>query len=310
VFSIEPEPERGAARHLPVMSGEVLELLRPRGEELAIDCTLGLGGHSEALLEREGFAGRVIGIDRDQEALRRAQERLERFGSRFTAVHGSFGRLGELLEGQGCAAADAILFDLGVSSMQLDEAARGFSFRSEGPLDMRMDPSRGPSAAEMISELDAEELARVFWEYGEERRSRRVAEWIVRARSRGPITTTAELAEIVRKALGGKRGRIDPATKTFQALRIVVNDELGELKRGLSAAAKALKPGGRLAVISFHSLEDRIVKHFLRDLAAEGAQLLTKRPLTASAGEVEGNPRARSAKLRAAIIGPGTESAA
>jgi len=292
------------------MVREVLELLDPRGDQLVVDCTLGLGGHSEALLEREGFSGRVIGVDRDREALGRAGERLKRFGTRFTGVHGSFGRIGQVLEGLGCEAADALLFDLGVSSMQLDDAARGFSFRQEGPLDMRMDPSRGPSAADLISELDAAELARVFREYGEERRSRRAAEAIVRARESGEITTTVRLAEIVRKAVGGRAGRIDPATRVFQGLRIAVNDELGEIKRGLTAGAALLRPGGRLAAISFHSLEDRIVKRFLRELAGRGASLLTGKPRSASPEEVAANPRARSAKLRAARMAGGEGEAA
>ncbi len=287
------------------MVREVLELLDPRGDQLVVDCTLGLGGHSQAILEHAGFTGRVIGIDRDREALRRAGERLAGFGTRFTGVHGSFGRVGQLLEGQGCEAADALLFDLGVSSMQLDDPGRGFSFRFEGPLDMRMDPSRGPSAADLISELDAPELARVFREYGEERRSRRVAEAVVREREAEAITTTERLAEIVRKALGGRTGRIDPATRVFQGLRIAVNDELGEIKRGLSSGAKFLRPGGRLAAISFHSLEDRIVKRYLKELAAKGASLLTRKPVAPSLQEVDANPRARSAKLRVAITAGG-----
>jgi 16S rRNA (cytosine1402-N4)-methyltransferase len=221
-------------------------------------------------------------------------------------VHGNFGRLGELLEESGCAAADAVLFDLGVSSFQLEDARRGFSFRLDAELDMRMNPEGGPTAAELISALDAPDLARVLRDYGEERRSRRVAEAIVRERGARPIRTTAHLAEVVRRALGGKRGRIDPATRTFQALRIAVNDELGELERGLAAAEGCLAPGGRLAAISFHSLEDRIVKRFLRDLAARGAgRMVTRRPLRPSPEEVAANPRARSARLRAAVLGGG-----
>jgi 16S rRNA (cytosine1402-N4)-methyltransferase len=288
------------------MVAEVLSLLEPRGAEVVVDCTVGLGGHAEAILESEGFGGVVVGVDRDREALSRAEDRLRRFGSRFRPVHGNFGRLGELLEGTGCEVADAILFDLGVSSMQLEDAGRGFSFRRDGPLDMRMDPSRGRSAAELISRLDAPDLARVLRDYGEERRSRRVAEAIVREREGGPISTTGRLAEIVRGAVGGGSGRIDAATRTFQALRIAVNDELGELERGLRAAGTQLAPGGRLAVISFHSLEDRIVKRFLRDLARRGAaELMTKRPLRAGEQEVGANPRSRSAKLRAARVSGG-----
>ncbi len=293
------------------MVGEVLEFIAPSGQELVVDCTVGLGGHAEAILRHEGFAGRVLGIDRDAEALEAAGERLSGFGERFRPLRGNFARLGELLEESGCAVADAFLFDLGVSSLQLEEAARGFSFRREGPLDMRMDPSAGPSAADLVAELDAEALAGVLWEYGEERRSRRIAAAIVRERSRAPITTTARLAEVVRRAAGGRRGRIDPATRTFQALRIAVNDELSELEKGIEAAAAHMAPGGRLAVISFHSLEDRIVKRFLRDLAHRGgARLLTRRPRRPSREEVAANPRARSAKLRAARIEPAARAEA
>jgi 16S rRNA (cytosine1402-N4)-methyltransferase len=290
------------------MVAEVLDLLEPRGAGVIVDCTVGLGGHAEALLGAEGFGGVVVGIDRDEEALRKAADRLKRFGSRFRPVHGNFGRLGELLEGTGCGAADGILFDLGVSSMQLEDAARGFSFRREGPLDMRMDPSRGISAAELISRLDAPDLGRVLRDYGEERRSRRVAEAIVRERSSAPINTTGRLAEIVRTAVGGRGGKIDPATRTFQALRIAVNDELGELERGLREAGARLAAGGCLAVLSFHSLEDRIVKRFLKDLARRGiARLMTRRPLRPGDPEVGLNPRARSAKLRAARAIGGAE---
>ncbi len=293
------------------MVREVLELLDPRGAQLVVDCTVGLGGHAEAVLEREGFAGRVLGIDRDPAALEAAAERLKTYAERFRPVQGEFGRLGELLEGLGCGAADAVLFDLGVSSLQLEDAGRGFSFRLEGPLDMRMNPGAGPSAADLVAELDAEALAGVLWDYGGERRSRRIAAAIVRERSRAAITTTARLAEVVRRAAGGRRGRIDPATRSFQALRIAVNDELSELEKGVEAAAAHMAPGGRLAAISFHSLEDRIVKRFLRDLAHRGgARLLTKRPLRPSRAEVAANPRARSAKLRAARIeaGPGARA--
>ena len=265
-----------------------------------VDCTVGLGGHSSLILEQEGFGGRVIGIDRDAEALEKAGKRLSAFSDRFTALHSNFGRIGEALEKVGCKTVDVILFDLGVSSLQLDAARRGFSFRNPGPLDMRMDPAAGRSAADLVSELSAADIAGILWEYGEERRSRRIAAAIVQERERGPIATTERLAEIVRRAVGGRKGRIDPATRTFQALRIAVNDELGELKRGLEGAVTHLNAGGRLGVISFHSLEDRIVKRFMRDLARNGrASLLTRKPVTATEQEIAANPRARSAKLRA-----------
>jgi 16S rRNA (cytosine1402-N4)-methyltransferase len=292
------------------MLRQVLGLLDPRGDQLVVDCTVGLGGHAEAVLRRQGFTGRVVGIDRDPAALAAASERLRPFGHRFEPQQGRFGRAGELLEGMGCAVADAVLFDLGVSSMQLDEAGRGFSFRLKGPLDMRMDPRGGPSAADLVSQLDAAELERVLREYGEERRARRVAAAIVRERRSGPIASTVRLAEIVRGAVGRGSGRIDPATRSFQALRIAVNDELGELGRGLESAARALRPGGRLVAISYHSLEDRIVKRTLRRLAAEGGRLLTRKPLTPDEDEVRANPRARSAKLRALETGEGGGSAA
>jgi 16S rRNA (cytosine1402-N4)-methyltransferase len=285
------------------MTAEVLSLLAPRGRRVIVDCTVGLGGHAEALLAAEGFEGRIVGVDRDEEALERATRRLERFGARFTPLRGNFGRLSELLEGHGCGAVDGVLFDLGVSSLQLDDPGRGFSFRHSGPLDMRMDPSAGPSAADLVAELDTSGLERVLRDFGEERHARRVAAAIVREREREPIVETGRLAEIVRRALGARSGRIDAATRTFQGLRIAVNDELGELERGLRGAWSALAPGGRLAAISFHSLEDRIVKRFLRDMALRGgARLLTKRPVRASEEETEVNPRARSARLRVAQI--------
>jgi 16S rRNA (cytosine1402-N4)-methyltransferase len=281
------------------MVDEVLELLAPSGNEVIVDCTLGLGGHAEAILGKDGFTGQVIGIDRDRAALDIAGKRLAKFGARFRALHGCFGQLGRLLEECSCGAVDGVLFDLGVSSLQLDDAARGFSFMRSGPLDMRMDQSCGQSAAALLARLDAADLADVLWDYGEERCSRRIAMAIGQARAAGPIADTAQLREIVHRVMGAKQGRIDSATRTFQALRIAVNDELGELERGLDGAAAVLAPGGRLAVLSFHSLEDRMVKRFLRGLAARpGVQLLTRGARKPSATEALANPRARSARLR------------
>ncbi len=292
------------------MVGEVLGLLAPKNGELAVDCTLGLGGHAEAVLRHPGFHGRLIGLDRDADALELARSRLAEFGPRFTARQACFSRLGEVLAEVGWGRPAVILFDFGVSSLQFDEPGRGFSFRADAPLDMRMDRSAGPTAADLVNGLDAESLADILWRYGEEHRSRRIARAVVEARDGGPIGTTGQLAEIVRRACGRGSGRIDPATRTFQALRIAVNDELGEIEKGLEAAATAATPGARLAAISFHSLEDRIVKRFLRRLAVGGcAEIMTRRPLQALEAEVSGNPRARSAKLRGArLITAGAEA--
>jgi 16S rRNA (cytosine1402-N4)-methyltransferase len=297
--------EVGASRaaHLPVMLNQVLRCLEPAGKKVLLDCTLGLGGHAEAIFRSQDFEGKLIGIDRDRQALSKAEQRLAGFGDRFQAIQGTFGRLGELLEAEGCASVDGVLFDLGVSSLQLDQAGRGFSFKREGPLDMRMDQQSGRSALDLVAELDVESLEVVIRDYGEERHSRRVAKAIVRERDRKAITSTSQLAEIVRKVVGGKSGRIDPATRTFQALRIAVNDELNQLQQGLVAATEVLAVGGRLAVISFHSLEDRIAKRFMRSQAKEGrAQLINRKPMVASEDEKQINPRARSAKLRAMEI--------
>ena len=273
--------------HEPVMVQEVVRLLGGRGT--VIDMTLGAGGHAEALL-RSGV-GRLIGLDRDPDAIRLATERLARFGERFTAVRTRFSDV------PAEDRVDGVLFDLGVSSMQLDRGERGFSFRTAGPLDMRME-REGESAMDIVNTADETELANILFEYGEERRSRRVAAAIVRARARAPITTTDELARIVASALGSRRGGPHPARRTFQALRIAVNRELEELAASLPRAAGVLAPGGRVVAISYHSLEDRIVKRFLND--APDLEVLTKKPLRASSAEAGRNPRARSAKLRAA----------
>ena len=288
--------------HEPVMVAEVLEHLAPARGGLFVDCTVGYGGHTRALLD--GGATRVIGFDRDQDALAHAGRTLAEHESRVEFVHSDYRRLNEVLDARGVTTVDGLLADLGVSSMQLDEPGRGFSFRRDDPLDMRMDRTSGPTAAEAIRDADERTLADVIYEFGEERHSRRVARALVDARTRGAVETTGQLADIVRRAIPRKGySRIDPATRTFQALRIWVNRELEGLDAFLRAAASRLGPGGRMTVITFHSLEDRIVKHTLRAIQAEGAVGLTvrtKRPMVPTDAEVERNPRARSAKLRAA----------
>ena len=277
-----------------------MSYLRVRPDGIYVDATVGLGGHSTALLA--GGAGRLIGIDRDAEALAIARETLESAAARVELVHADYRDLTRVLSARGVDRVAGIVADLGVSSMQLDEASRGFSFRLGGPLDMRMDRSRGPTAAELIATVEEKTLADVIWRFGEERHSRRIARAIVRARDRQPLTETAALASVVRAAAGGRgTQRIDPATRTFQALRIWVNRELDGLDTFLEEAVNALEPGARLAVIAFHSLEDRVVKHTFRRLAADARiQLVTRKPVGPADAEVERNPRARSARLRVA----------
>jgi len=286
--------------HAPVMVAEALRWLEPARGGVFVDCTLGLGGHSQALLE--GGASRVIAIDRDAEAIAMARERLDAYGDRVDIAHADYRDLGAVLDARGLATVDGVLADLGVSSMQLDAVERGFSFRGDAPLDMRMDRSQGPTAAERLREVSEGDLADVIYQYGEERHSRRIARALVRARDERPVETTGELAAIVRRSVP-HRGyqRIDPATRTFQALRIWVNRELDGLDAFLAGAARRLLANARLAVITFHSLEDRIVKHTFRAMekAGEGLRILTKRPLIPADEEVARNPRARSAKLRA-----------
>jgi 16S rRNA (cytosine1402-N4)-methyltransferase len=277
------------AAHLPVLLDQVVELLRDRGT--VVDMTVGAGGHAEALLE--SGVGRVIGVDRDTAAVSESRVRLARFGDRFTAEVGPFSEAPDLPPGT----ADGILYDLGVSSMQLDRAERGFGYRMEGPLDMRMGEG-GPSAADLVNTLPEEELARILYELGEERRSRRIARAIVRARARRPIDTTNELARLVSGAAGRRPGGPHPARRTFHALRIAVNRELEELASSLPRAAGLLAPGGRIVVIAYHSLEDRIVKRFLKDEPTLRA--ITPKPLRPRQEEVARNPRSRSARLRAA----------
>ena len=286
--------------HEPVLEAEVVRLLSPQAAGVYVDATLGLGGHTAALLT--AGAGRVIGIDRDAAALASARDRLASWGSRFEGVHADYREIAQVLQERGLAGVAGVVADLGVSSMQLDDPARGFSFRQAGPLDMRMDRTSGETLAEALQGVNADTLADVIFEYGEERHSRRVARAIVAARDRGELTDTAALASVVRRAAGGRGWqRLDPATRTFQALRIWVNRELDGLDRFLDTAAASLQPRGRLAVIAFHSLEDRIVKHTLRRLSAEPSpyHLVTRRPIVPDDAERARNPRSRSARLRA-----------
>ena len=281
------------------MVAEVLEHLAPERGGVFIDCTVGLGGHARALLE--AGASRVIGLDRDPSALERSRAALAAFGAQVELVHRDYRELTDVLDARGISGVDGVLADLGVSSLQLDAPDRGFSFRRDDVLDMRMDTSQGHTAAEMLATADEQTLADVIYRLGEERHARRVARAILAARSQAPITTTGRLADVVRRAIPRKGySRIDPATRTFQAIRIWVNRELDGLDVFLAAAAGRLNPGGRMAVITFHSLEDRIVKHTFRALQSEGRiTIRTKRPVTPAPAEVESNARARSAKLRA-----------
>ena len=291
------------ATHVPVLLDEVRLLLSPERGGTFVDCTLGLGGHSRMLLE--SGATRVIGIDRDTDAIAIARETLADFGDRVTFVHADYREVAAVLETLGVSGIAGLLADFGVSSMQLDADGRGFSFKRDEPLDMRMDRSQGETAADLIDRVDETELADVIYRFGEERRSRQVARAIVMARQQSPITTTGRLAEIVRRGVAARGWqRIDPATRTFQALRIWVNRELDELDSFIGRAASQLQAEGRLALISFHSLEDRVVKHTLRDLARGDEaviKVLTKHPVVAGEAEAAVNPRARSAKLRAAV---------
>lgn len=283
------------------MRAEVVAALAPARGGLYVDGTVGLGGHTAAIVE--AGATRVVGIDRDTEALAAARERLARFGDRVTLVHADYRQLDAVLDGQGMERVDGIVVDLGVSSMQLEGSGRGFSFQRDEPLDMRMDRSGGMTAADLLATLPEDELANVIYQYGEERYSRRIARLVVEARRQEPVRTTAQLAALVRRAVP-RRGYspIHPATRTFQALRIRVNDELTGLDGFIETACRRLAPGGRLAVIAFHSLEDRVVKHTMRRLAADdemSLRLLGKKPQLPTEAEIEQNPRSRSAHLRA-----------
>ncbi len=288
--------------HVPVMTAEVLQHLRPERGGLFVDCTVGLGGHARALLD--AGATRVIGLDRDRDALAHARDTLGPWGERVELVHADYRGIDDVLDNRRITAIDGALADLGVSSLQFDAPGRGFSFQRDEPLDMRMDRASGETAADLVARSTERELADAIFQYGEERFSRRIARALVTARREAPIDTTGRLAAIVRRAMP-RRGpmRIDPATRTFQALRIWVNRELEGLDRFLEAAVRRLRAGARLVVITFHSLEDRIVKHTLRGLEHGDEALvkvLTRKPLVPGESEVQRNPRARSAKLRAA----------
>ncbi|HYF65833.1 MAG TPA: 16S rRNA (cytosine(1402)-N(4))-methyltransferase RsmH [Herpetosiphonaceae bacterium] len=325
------------APHQPVLYAEVLDALSLTPGGRYIDGTLGWGGHSAGILERTGPDGRVLGIDQDPLARAAARERLAPFGERATIAEGNYREMAAIAAAHGWADVDGVLLDIGVSSPQLDTPERGFSFQHDAPLDMRMNPTAGETAADLVNTLPEDELADIIYQYGEERMSRRIARRIVEERRRAAIATTGELARLVLRAVGGKHGPTHPATRTFQALRIAVNDELGALRDGLAAATALLRPGGRLAVISFHSLEDRIVKEWIRTESSEclippkieilgcqhlvGAGLgprpcifpvgrdcdyrprtlpVSRKPIEAGPAELAANPRARSAKLRVA----------
>jgi 16S rRNA (cytosine1402-N4)-methyltransferase len=299
--------------HIPVLLDEVVSALAPRDGAIFVDGTFGAGGYSKALLA--AAACRVVGIDRDPSAVAAGLELAKLYGGRLEVLKGRFGDMVALLAGLSIAQVDGVALDLGVSSMQIDQPGRGFSFQKDGPLDMRME-SAGPTAADLVNGLPEAELADILWRFGEERYSRKLARAIVADRRAAPFTTTRQLAELVRRVVPAAKDGIDPATRTFQGLRIAVNDELGEVERGLQAAEKLLRPGGRLAVVSFHSLEDRLVKDFLKGgsgLAARPSRhlpsappppprfrLISKKPITAGPNELAANPRARSAKLRVA----------
>lgn len=301
------------ARHIPVLGREAVAVLKPRSGGIYVDGTFGAGGYTRALLAVEGT--RVIAIDRDPNAIRDGQGLVQEAAGRLTLVQGRFGDLDDILDDLGIAAVDGVVLDIGVSSMQIDEAIRGFSFRHDGPLDMRM-AQDGESAADIVNQADEADLADIFYHFGEERLSRLIARAIVTDRKATPFTTTRQLADMIGRIIRTRPGDIHPATRTFQALRIAVNDELGELARALHAAERALAPGGALSVVSFHSLEDRIVKVFFAARSGRGGgsrhspvpvtgdatfKIEGKWPVVAGDDEVSANPRARSAKLRAAI---------
>lgn len=306
-------PGPAAVEHQPVLYQETLAALAPHSGGVYLDGTVGAGGHAWGMLQASAPAGKLLGLDVDPAALELATKRLAEFGQRATLQRGSYHHLSQHLASQGWPAVDGILLDLGASSIQFDRAERGFSFQKDGPLDMRFDPEASVSAAQLVNELPESELADILYEYGEERAARRIARAVVAAR---PLETTAQLAGLIAKAAGGKPGGIHPATRSFQALRIAVNNELAGLEETLPQAVAALKAGGRLAVISFHSLEDRLVKQFMRRESQDcicppgqpvctcghvaSIKEVTRKPLVAQPNEVTANPRARSARLRVA----------
>jgi 16S rRNA (cytosine1402-N4)-methyltransferase len=289
--------------HLPVLLETVIDLLQPAGRQLLVDCTVGLGGHAEALLDRAGDQAHLLGIDMDRRSLLRAKDRLERFGRRVRLFEANFADISEVLDQAGRRKADLVLADLGVCSVQLDDPERGLSFQQAGPLDMRLDQGLETTAADLVADLDQEALANLIYEYGQERYSRRIARAIVTARKEEPIQTTTRLAQIVTKALPGQARRsrrgVHPATRTFQALRIAVNNELAGLDRLLASLGRCLGPGGRAGIISFHSLEDgRVKRAFARMEEASLGRRITRKCVTADENEMQANPRSRSAKLR------------
>jgi 16S rRNA (cytosine1402-N4)-methyltransferase len=288
-------PADPAARHVPVLADAVVRLLDPRPGEVWVDCTAGGGGHARLIADRIGPTGRLLALDQDPTMLARAAARLA--GAQAELVHANFDQLPAVLANRGLTRVDGVLADLGFASDQMDAAGRGLSFRADGPLDMRLDPTAGRTAADLVNTLSEAGLADVFFEYGEERHSRRVARRVVERRAEKPFATTADLADVVRRSVP-RSGGIDPATRVFQALRIAVNDELGALDRLLAALPTVVRAGGRAGVISFHSLEDRRVKQAFR---AGGWAAVTKKPVEADAEEQARNPRSRSAKLRAAV---------
>jgi 16S rRNA (cytosine1402-N4)-methyltransferase len=297
--------------HRPVLYQQTIEYLAPKSPGLYLDCTAGAGGHSEGILQVSSPKGLLLALDLDPLAISLTQSRLAPFGERATIVQASYIDAARILQQIGWSALDGILMDLGVSSMQLDQQDRGFSFRYDAPLDMRFNPDKGPNAADLLNSLSEKDLADLIWRYGEERFSRRIARKIVENR---PLRTTFQLAELVRSASGASKGKIDPATRTFQAIRIAVNDELNVIEKAIPSLIALLKPKGRLAVISFHSLEDRLVKQAFKRESIDclcppeqllctcghkaSVKILANKPITASEEEIEGNPRARSAKLR------------
>jgi 16S rRNA (cytosine1402-N4)-methyltransferase len=284
------------SKHLPVLLDEVIQFLDPKPGGRFIDATLGAGGHTRAILERTSPDGRVAAIDQDESALASAREMLESFGSRLVCVQANFREVRAIAEAHGFTGCDGVLADVGMSSMMVDDPSRGFSFMREGPLDMRMDRSQPLTAAEVVNHYSEKEIADILYTYGEERRSRPIARSIVRSR---PLTRTTDLVAAIQRVTGAPRhGQIHPATRTFQALRIHVNDELKSLETFLDSSVAVVRPGGRVVVIAFHSLEDRIVKQKFRASAVPG-RVLTKKIVTATEEEVQRNPRARSAKLRA-----------
>lgn len=304
--------------HQPVMLAEVLTYLAPKEGQIIIDGTLGGAGHSSAILEKLGNSGLLIGIDQDREAIKFAEQRLSKISSRYRIFQSNYRRFDECLAQLGIREVDGFLLDLGVSSHQLDEGERGFSYRQDAPLDMRMDQTRGLTAEELVNSWTEEKLAKIIWDYGEERWARRIAQFIVEARKQAPIRTTGELVDIIKRAIpkGARQEGPHPAKRTFQAIRIAVNDELGALAETLDKLTDYLKPKGRVAIISFHSLEDRIVKQAFHKQSkgctcppdfpvcqcgqVPKLKILTRKPLLPSQEEVDNNPRARSAKLRVA----------